>query len=264
VAIYPEAVQALIPVDLGQDPYITPTTLVGHTAVSSQNGPGPGPHGGLEWHFYIDETGLVVQRRDTEIQADAQYHANRFAVSFESWDNGDPDNTPWTDAQLDAIVRLCVWLNQTHGIEAKVPDCWNCGGMGVHRMFSEWDYPYHSCPCDLREAQWVDIVIPRVQAILGGQPAPPVPFPPPAPPAPNPPLPGGSFDVQAHTLQVGSKGGEVKALQSILNGKAGQGLVVDGDFGKATDGAVRNWQRFLGLGVDGIVGPQTWQTLIAA
>lgn len=262
MAIYDEAVQSLIPVDLSVDPYITPTTVIGHTAVSAQPAPGPGPHNGLEWHFYIDETGLVVQRRDTEIQADANYRANAFAISFESWDDGDPANVPWTDAQVAAIVRLLVWCHTTHGIIPHVPGAWDSGGMGVHRDFPEWDYPYHSCPGDLRAAQWTDVILPQVQQIVGGEPAPPPPYVPPAPPVPDTPSYGGLIDVQLHELAHDSQGGEVKTLQSILNGKAGQGLRVDGDFGDKTDQAVRNWQRFLGLTVDGIVGPVTWGTLL--
>jgi hypothetical protein len=83
----------------------------------------------------------------------------------------------------------------------------------------------------------------------------------PEPGPPQPPTPGGS-DVQVPTIQNGSKGGPVKAAQSILNGKAGARLALDGDFGPATQAAVRAWQTFFRLEVDGIVGPQTWATLL--
>jgi peptidoglycan hydrolase-like protein with peptidoglycan-binding domain len=53
----------------------------------------------------------------------------------------------------------------------------------------------------------------------------------------------------------------VRSLQSLLNTKAGQGLVIDGAFGPRTDRAVRNVQAFLGLAVDGIVGRNTWGVL---
>ena len=70
--------------------------------------------------------------------------------------------------------------------------------------------------------------------------------------------------VQISVLKKGSKGATVKALQILLIGygyscgNAG----VDGDFGSATDKAVRNYQKAKGLEVDGAVGPKTWAKLL--
>lgn len=92
---------------------------------------------------------------------------------------------------------------------------------------------------------------------------------PPAPPVAEPPIevptaPTESEpDVQVPTLQVGSTGGPVKAVQAILNAEAGAGLVVDGNFGPATEGAVKAWQAFWHITEDGVVGPITWSTLVA-
>lgn len=63
------------------------------------------------------------------------------------------------------------------------------------------------------------------------------------------------------TLQRGSKGSDVSELQTILN-KSGYNLTVDGDFGAKTEEAVRDYQTKNGLGVDGIVGANTWSKLI--
>jgi peptidoglycan hydrolase-like protein with peptidoglycan-binding domain len=63
------------------------------------------------------------------------------------------------------------------------------------------------------------------------------------------------------TVRKGDKGPKAEAV------KAAQVLVdvtVDGDFGPKTDAAVRYWQDNLGLVVDGIVGPKTWQALFGA
>ena len=59
------------------------------------------------------------------------------------------------------------------------------------------------------------------------------------------------------TLSYGSKGDEVKTLQQFLNGQ-GYKLTVDGDFGINTQNAVRDFQKKNKLGVDGIVGVNTW------
>jgi len=58
------------------------------------------------------------------------------------------------------------------------------------------------------------------------------------------------------TIKLGSKGPDVKALQSRLN------LVADGIFGPITDEAVRAFQKANGLAVDGIAGEKTWGKLI--
>jgi len=67
-----------------------------------------------------------------------------------------------------------------------------------------------------------------------------------------------------NVLRRGMSGPGVLALQRSLNVVAGRGLSEDGRFGPATEQAVRDFQRFLGLGVDGIVGPQTRGVLLMA
>lgn len=61
--------------------------------------------------------------------------------------------------------------------------------------------------------------------------------------------------------QKGSKGQKVKLIQEwlILNNF---NLVIDGDFGPATDYAVKAFQEERGLEADGIVGPNTFGQLI--
>jgi len=66
----------------------------------------------------------------------------------------------------------------------------------------------------------------------------------------------------AVTLRQGSSGPAVKALQVQLNEKRGSGLAVDGQFGPATDSAVRSFQQHAGITVDGVVGTTTWRNLI--
>jgi len=63
-------------------------------------------------------------------------------------------------------------------------------------------------------------------------------------------------------LKRGSKGSYVTSLQSRLKAR-GWNVKVDGDFGKTTEGIVRQFQAEKHLGVDGKVGPQTWAAIFA-
>jgi len=73
---------------------------------------------------------------------------------------------------------------------------------------------------------------------------------------------GGTI-VWRSTIRRGSKGEDVKYVQTILY-KLGYNLGsygIDGDFGRATEAAVKEFQRDHGLNADGIVGPLTYEAL---
>jgi peptidoglycan hydrolase-like protein with peptidoglycan-binding domain len=71
------------------------------------------------------------------------------------------------------------------------------------------------------------------------------------------------------TLGVGAHGEVVRDLQTVLtNGAAGQWNTgpggIDGDFGPNTEESVEAFQSWGGVGVDGIVGDQTWAVSLHA
>lgn len=68
-------------------------------------------------------------------------------------------------------------------------------------------------------------------------------------------------DSNIPTLRRGSQGDEVADLQMLLNSKFGYELEVDGNFGKATESAVKDFQIKHGLTADGVVGKKTWAAL---
>ncbi len=85
-------------------------------------------------------------------------------------------------------------------------------------------------------------------------------------PAP-PPTPGSSaVPVPAGTppMRKGDSGARVAALQGALNAGTGTHLAPDGQFGPATDQAVRNLQAWCKLIPDGVYGPKTQAVLHAA
>ena len=63
-------------------------------------------------------------------------------------------------------------------------------------------------------------------------------------------------------LRYGSSGPSVQLLQLALN-RAGYGqLDTDGQFGRATEAALRSFQAASGIGVDGIAGPRTHRAIL--
>lgn len=64
-------------------------------------------------------------------------------------------------------------------------------------------------------------------------------------------------------LSYGSSGASVRQLQQALN-QAGYALDVDGGFGPKTKAAVIDYQKKNGLAVDGVVGSETWGSLMGA
>ncbi len=62
-------------------------------------------------------------------------------------------------------------------------------------------------------------------------------------------------------VRQGDRDHPVRTLQDLLR-ERGHTVTVDGIFGPLTDQAVRAFQQATHLGVDGIVGPQTWGAII--
>jgi murein L,D-transpeptidase YcbB/YkuD len=74
------------------------------------------------------------------------------------------------------------------------------------------------------------------------------------------------LSTQVSYPQLGSRGGQVSEIQRQLNNwgfplEPNRRLSLDGVFGSETDRAVRQFQTYAGLSVDGIVGPQTRNAL---
>ena len=75
----------------------------------------------------------------------------------------------------------------------------------------------------------------------------------------------GTGDTSAEAAAGGQQTQEAGTKRSTLRLNAlAYGLDADGIFGKATEAAVRDFQKINGLSVDGIVGAQTWAALEVA
>lgn len=74
---------------------------------------------------------------------------------------------------------------------------------------------------------------------------------------------GSNYMFEVKQIKKGSRGADVTLWQRLLysygiNGADGKPIARDGIFGNNTDSATRVFQTTYGLGVDGIVGPITW------
>ncbi|MFI7874537.1 peptidoglycan-binding protein [Streptomyces salinarius] len=72
----------------------------------------------------------------------------------------------------------------------------------------------------------------------------------------------GYYDGSRYT-DYGDRGAHVKEIQALLTyfGYSVGRYGIDGEFGSATRSAVKAFQRHNKIGVDGIVGPNTWWAL---
>jgi len=68
-------------------------------------------------------------------------------------------------------------------------------------------------------------------------------------------------DMSDPTLRRGDERIAVRGLQRRLVAAGSDELEIDGEFGPATEAAVKAFQEDAGIDVDGIVGPQTWGAL---
>ena len=115
--------------------------------------------GGIESHGHVRSDGELEQYRDTDYEADANYKANPFALSFET--QGLEFGT-WNEAQLATIKRTIMWGHEHHNIALRLPKTWNDpkGGWGYHTLFDEWRPFAKSCPGPRRKEQFHDIIVP--------------------------------------------------------------------------------------------------------
>jgi len=178
MALYPAAVKRLLPENKTQTK-IKPTQVILHSAVDA-----PGPTSlypyfarvdvNLESHFFVKLDGVVEQYMDTTVRGDANYHANlrsdgTGAISIETEDEGNPNQRPWTTAQIKAIKALIEWIWETHpGVAKSVCGATDDPGIGYHSMWgapSAWTpVPGKTCPGTIRIEQWHIIFVPWIRS----------------------------------------------------------------------------------------------------
>ena len=160
MAVYPEADWLPLP-ENKTEPKIVVQTMIFHSAavnVSSLWQAFNRDGNPIESHFFVKWTGKVEQYMDTDRQADANRYASDFAISVETEDDGDPNNQPWSNAQIVAMVKLFNWALSVHPhmVRRECPT-WDRAGFGYHTMWgspSPWTPVAKSCPGTVRIKQY--------------------------------------------------------------------------------------------------------------
>lgn len=178
MAWYPGAVKMELQPESDSQPAIRPTQFIVHSIIApwtakrvyefwrdSTN---------LESHFGLGYEGDLGQFIGTETRADANAGANRRAdgtgaVSIETASNLQGSD-PWTDPQVEALIRLGVWLHQQHGIPLRVCRTHDDPGFGYHSLFSQWSTSGTACPGKARIEQFKTVVFPGIVARATGTP----------------------------------------------------------------------------------------------
>lgn len=138
--------------------------------------------------------GHVVQWVDTAIRANANLDGSPEIVSIETSDGAKRPLPPWSEKQLDALVKVGAWVCEKHDIPPVLINGTKPGtrGIGYHRQgvvkkpdrvakgwpLDQWRVDGgvrwsgavgKECPGDARIKQLVNIVIPRIKAELEGK-----------------------------------------------------------------------------------------------
>ena len=199
-------------------------------------------------NYGIGSDGRIACYAPEEYRAvtSSSYSNDNRAITIEVANcTGSPD---WkvSEKAYAALIDLCVDICRRHGFKLNFTGNKN-GNLTMHKWFANT-----LCPGPYLESRFSDIAA-EVNKRLGEdyEPVKPV-------------EKKEECIVNLPVLTKGSKGKSVKSLQALLitNGCYCGISGVDGDFGSATDKAVRQFQKAEGLVVDGIVGSATWSKLL--
>ncbi|MFD5137441.1 N-acetylmuramoyl-L-alanine amidase [Streptomyces sp. NPDC058378] len=178
MAWYPRAKKMELQPESDAQPAIKPTQFIVHSIIAPWTAKRVYEYWrdstNLESHFGIGyEAGDVGQFIGTETRADANAGANRRsdgtgAVSAETASNLQGSD-PWTDAQVEELIRLGVWLHEKHGIPLRICRTHDDPGFGYHSMFPQWSTSGTACPGKARIAQFKTVVFPGIVARATGK-----------------------------------------------------------------------------------------------
>jgi hypothetical protein len=205
-------------------------------------------------HLWLSKTGILEQYVSFDMKAWAEMAGNPYWISCEC--EGYPGES-YTDVQIRRLGEIYAWGHEHFGWPYVITDDPDGRGLGTHRMGGA-SFGGHSCPGNIRANQRAAI-LDVTKSIT------------PPPTATPPVLPNANRFVGRPTISLGTNDPDatklhpVAVFQTYFNEvQCGiERVVVDGSFGPATDHAARSLQAwrtpvFGAIGVDGIVGVETW------
>ncbi|WP_078919417.1 N-acetylmuramoyl-L-alanine amidase [Streptomyces sp. NRRL WC-3540] len=177
MAWYPRATKYELQPESDSQPAIRPTQFIVHSIIAPWTAKRVYEYWrdstNLESHFGLGYEGDLGQFIGTETRADANAGANRRAdgtgaVSIETASNLQGSD-PWTDAQVEELIRLGVWLHQHHGIPLRICRTHTDPGMGWHSLHPQWSTSGTACPGKARIKQFREVVFPGIVARATGK-----------------------------------------------------------------------------------------------
>ncbi|WP_073755051.1 peptidoglycan recognition protein family protein [Streptomyces sp. CB03234] len=177
MAWYPAATRMELQPESDGQPAIRPTQFILHSIAAPWTARRMYEYwrdsSNLESHFGLGYEGDLAQYIGTETRADANYQANRRpdgtgAVSIETASNLQHTD-PWTEKQVEQLIRLGVWLHRRHGIPLRICRSASDPGYGYHRLHAAWSSGGTACPGDARVRQFKNVVFPGIVARASGQ-----------------------------------------------------------------------------------------------
>lgn len=184
-------------------------------------------------HFTISRGSYVMEGRHGSLaalrggtrQVESAHCVGQNTVAIGIENEGTYSSVEPRDSHYATLVDLCVYICGQYRIPA-------------YQIYGHRDFLATECPGDRLYA-----LLPKlrsdVAARVGGDPTPP----------------------KWPMVSSGANGETVRTLQYLLV-QHGKSLTVDGAFGPATDTAVREFQKLVNAGVDGVAGNQTWNQLV--
>jgi hypothetical protein len=231
-------------------------------------------------HFWVAKSGLVEQYVDTSRRAEADLHGNDATISIETESKGEA----WTEAQVQAIIALDIWLCNTHGIPKKLATSSQTNdssrGLSWHRLGIDGNFPAlpsrlagrlqrgggmhystakgKTCPVDGPINQMYDRIFPGVS----GNATPPNPSPGPSPRPPSGQLVvdgmwGSATTTKAQQVLGTAVDGEIW-YQYLPNKQPAfvSGWIYNYSSGKGS-ALVKAMQSGMGIAADGVWGKNT-------